>query len=175
MARAVDRMVLCELNRPECDALRALMSGARRCEVRCTDGYGEIAAVLPPTERRALVLIDPPYEAQDEFTRSLGALREGLRRLAGGVFAIWYPLTGRAGADDFLTGLRDLAPLPVITVELTVASGPSQPRLAGCGLAVVNPPWRFDEEARGIVSHLAGVLALGPGAAGRVDWIVPPT
>jgi 23S rRNA (adenine2030-N6)-methyltransferase len=174
MMRAVDRLVLCEFNRPECDALRAVMAGVRRCEVRCADGYGEIAAVLPPPERRALVLIDPPYEAQDEFVRSLAALREGLRRLAGGVFALWYPLTGRAGVDEFLAGLRDLAPLPVLTVELTVAAGPSQPRLAGCGLAVVNPPWRLDEEARVIVSHLAGVLAQGPGAAGRVDWIVPP-
>jgi 23S rRNA (adenine2030-N6)-methyltransferase len=150
------------------------MAGVRRCEVRCADGYGEIAAVLPPAERRALVLIDPPYEVQDEFARALAALREGRRRLAGGVFALWYPLTGRAGADDFLGGLRELAPTPVLTVELTVAAGPARPRLAGCGLAVLNPPWRFEEEARLIASHLGEVLAQGAGAGGRVEWLVPP-
>lgn len=175
LARPVDRSVLCELNAAEADALRAVTAGFRRCEVRCADGYAAVAAVLPPPERRALVLIDPPYEAPDEFAQALTALRAGLRRLAGGVFALWYPLTGRARADEFIAELATLAPAPVLTVELTVAALDGQPRLSGCGLAVINPPWRFDEEARLIAGPLVRVLAQGPGAAVRVQWVVAPT
>ena len=175
MARPVDRLVLCELNAAECDALRGVMAPASRCEVRCADGYAEPAAVLPPLERRALVLIDPPYEAQDEFARALAAIHEGLRRLAGGVFALWYPLTGRARADDIREALREFAPAPVLAVELNVSAVGAGPRLSGCGLAVVNPPWRFDEAAREAADVLAPLLAQGPGSGGRVEWVVPPT
>ena len=175
VARPVDRMVLCELNVAECDALRGVTAAVRRCEVRCADGYAEIAAVLPPAERRALVLIDPPYETQDEFPRALAALRVGLRRLAGGVFALWYPLTGRARADDIREALREFAPAPVLAVELNVSAVGAGPRLSGCGLAVVNPPWRFDEAAREAADVLAPLLAQGPGSGGRVEWVVPPT
>jgi len=173
LARPVDRLVLCELNVAECDALRVTMAGTRRSEVRCADGYLELAAVLPPLERRALVLIDPPYEAQDELARALVSLREGLRRLAGGVFALWYPLTGRARAEDLLGALAGLAPTPVLSVELTIASVSGGPRLSGCGLAVVNPPWQFDQAAREIVGFLSRRLAQGPGGGSRVDWVVP--
>ncbi|MCE2861451.1 MAG: hypothetical protein RIR76_2212 [Verrucomicrobiota bacterium] len=173
LARSADRLVLCELNPMECDALRGIMAATRRCEVRCVDGYLELAALLPPLERRALVLIDPPYEAQDEFARALASLREGLRRLAGGVFALWYPLTGRARAEDLLSALAGFAPTPVLSVELTIAAVSGGPRLSGCGLAVVNPPWQFDETAREIVGFLARRLAQGPGGGFRVDWVVP--
>jgi 23S rRNA (adenine2030-N6)-methyltransferase len=175
MARPVDRLVLCELNAAECDALRAVMAPTRRCEVRRADGYEELAAVLPPLERRALVLIDPPYEVQDEFARAFAAMKEGLRRLAGGVFALWYPLTGRARADDILGAMREFSPAPVLAVELNVAAVGAGPRLSGCGLAVVNPPWRFDAAAREAAGMLAPLLAQGPGGGGRVEWVVPPT
>ncbi|MFM8619367.1 MAG: 23S rRNA (adenine(2030)-N(6))-methyltransferase RlmJ [Opitutaceae bacterium] len=175
MARPVDRLVLCELNAAECDALRGVMAPARRCEVRCADGYAELSAVLPPLERRALVLIDPPYEAQDEFARAFAAMKEGLRRLAGGVFALWYPLTGRARADDIVAALREFAPAPVLAVELNVAAVGAGPRLSGCGLAVVNPPWRFDAAAGEAAAALAALLGQGPGSGGRVEWVVPPT
>lgn len=174
LARPVDRMVLCELNSAECDALRGVMAAVRRCEVRCADGYAEVAAVLPSLERRALVLIDPPYEAQDEFPRAFAALKEGLRRLSGGVFALWYPLTGRARADDILAALRELAPAPVLSVELNIAAVGSGPRLSGCGLAVVNPPWRFDDTARDNAAHLSRLFTQGPGGGARVEWVVPP-
>jgi 23S rRNA (adenine2030-N6)-methyltransferase len=174
LARPVDRLVLCELNPAECDALRGVMAPVRRCEVRCADGYTEVAAVLPPLERRALVLIDPPYEVQDEFPRASAAVKEGLRRLAGGVFALWYPLTGRARADDLPGALREFAPAPVLSVELSIAAVGSGPRLSGCGLAVVNPPWRFVDTAREIAGCLPRLLAPGSGGDARVEWLVPP-
>ena len=48
-----------------------------------------------------------------------------------------------------------------------------KPRMAGCGVAVVNPPWRFDGEARSILGYLGDALALGHEAQGSVRWIVP--
>jgi 23S rRNA (adenine2030-N6)-methyltransferase len=174
LARPVDRMVLCEQHPAECNALRAKFGIPLRSEVRETDGYAALRALLPPPERRALVLLDPSYEEPDEFTRLVGALGEGLRRFSSGIFAIWYPLTERARVEEFFAAVVALDPPPALAVELAVAGGDSALKMRGCGLLVINPPWQFDALARETLTFLAGALAQAPGGGARVDWVVRP-
>ena len=109
---------------------------ARRCAttwrarggatIRRGDGLGAIKACLPPRERRALVLVDPPYEAADEGRAVAEALEEGLRRMPDAVFALWYPLTSRArpeSASDWI----ERGKTPALAVELVV--DPDAPRM----------------------------------------------
>mgnify|MGYP001008620649 CR=1 FL=1 len=173
LARPVDRLALCELHPAECAALRAEFDGLRRVTVHEEDGYAALRAHLPPRERRALVLIDPPFEAPDEFAQLAGALAEGLRRFPSGTYAIWYPLTARAKVEEFLNAIRNLQPPPTLAIELDVAGPDSAIKLKGCGLLVINPPWRFDVEADAIVDTLADLLTQAPGGGGRIRWIVP--
>ncbi len=172
VARPVDRVVLCEKQPAECRALRAVADGWPRTEIRETDGYAAVRALLPPPERRALVLIDPPFEAADEFSRVAEAVAEGLRRLPTGVFAVWYPLTARARSDEFIGAVLALDSPPCLTAELTVAGAESGLKLRGCGLLVLNPPWRFDETARETLGFLVPRLAQAPGGAADVQWRV---
>lgn len=170
IARPQDRLDLWEKHPAECAALRDEFSGERRVSVHEADGYGAIRACLPPAERRALVLVDPPFEAEAEWTEVSGALGDAIRRFPGGTYAVWYPLTGRARRDGFLSWLEG-AGVPSLAAELSVgAQGSGMP---GCGVAVVNPPWRFDGEARSILGYLGDALALGHEAQGSVRWIVP--
>jgi 23S rRNA (adenine2030-N6)-methyltransferase len=171
--RPVDRLALCEKHPAECGALRAEFAGEAGMSVHEIDGYVALRAMLPPKERRALVLIDPPFEAQSEFAEIGSALGEGLARLPGGVFAVWYPLTGRAKVDEFLATVGALNPPPTLTCELMVAGEQSAIKMKGCGLVVINPPWQFERHAEPILSFLAGALAQKPGGGGRVDWLVP--
>jgi 23S rRNA (adenine2030-N6)-methyltransferase len=140
--------------------------------VQEADGYAALRGLLPPPERRALVLIDPPFEAPDEFARIAEGLGEGLRRFRSGVFAVWYPLTVRARVDEFLASVRALDPPPTLAAELAIAGGDSLLKLKGCGLLVINPPWQFADEARSVLNYLAGVLAREAGAGGRLEWVV---
>lgn len=173
LARPVDRLALCELHPAECAALRAGFAALPRVTVQAEDGYAALRALLPPPERRALVLIDPPFEAAVEFARLATALAEGLRQFPSGTYAIWYPLTARAKVDEFLTAVRNLAPPPTLASELEVAGADAAIKLKGCGLLVINPPWQFELEAGAIVRALAAILAQAPGGGGRVDWIEP--
>ncbi|GIK99825.1 MAG: ribosomal RNA large subunit methyltransferase J [Alphaproteobacteria bacterium] len=173
MARPQDRLALCELHPAECDALRAALPRGARATVQALDGYIAPRAMLPPPERRALVLIDPPFEAQDEYARIGNAVAEGLARLPAGVFAIWYPLTDRARVDAFADRLRALALPPTAVFELAVAGEGSGLKMRGCGLVVVNPPWQFEAEVMPAMKALAGLLAQGPGAAAECHWLVP--
>jgi 23S rRNA (adenine2030-N6)-methyltransferase len=169
LARPQDRVACCERQPAEFDALRRLLGGRRRVALRSGDGYAGLRALLPPPERRALVLIDPPFEDADEDERILAALREGLARLSRGIYAVWYPITERFAAGRLLAGLRTLAPAPCLAADLIV--DPEGEGLRGCGLAVLNPPWRFDLEAEQATAWLARALAQSPRSNGAVRWL----
>jgi 23S rRNA (adenine2030-N6)-methyltransferase len=173
LARPQDRLALCEKHPDECAALAAELDFVPHVTVQATDGYTAVKALLPPPERRALVLIDPPFEEQDEFERIVTALRDGLARLGGGVFAIWYPLTERARLDAFFTELQALRPPPTLNAELIIAGDASPLKMRGCGLVVVNPPWQFAGVTENLLQELSRQLAQQPGSAGRVEWLVP--
>jgi 23S rRNA (adenine2030-N6)-methyltransferase len=171
VARPQDRLALCEKHPEEALLLKESFGHARRVSVHAMDGYTAIRAMLPPPEKRALVLIDPPFEAQDEFARILTGLGEGLARLSGATFAVWYPLTERARVDAFLEAWADSEPPPCFAAELAIAGEGAGIKLRGCGLLVVNPPWQIDREIAPVLDWLATALAQAPGGGGRVHWI----
>jgi 23S rRNA (adenine2030-N6)-methyltransferase len=173
LLRMQDRMALCEKHPAECAALRAELALEPAASIQEVDGYVAIRAMLPPPERRALILIDPPFEAQDEFAQIASALGQGLRRFPSGVFAVWYPLTERARLEEFFTAIKSLNPPPMLAAELLIAGEGSPLKVKGCGLLVLNPPWQFDREADSALNFLGEALAQAPGAGGRVVWLVP--
>ena len=175
LARPQDRLVLYERQPDEAELLDIEFGRAERVRVNAQDGYGALRAALPSAERRALVLVDPPFESQDEFARIAAAVGEGLARLSSAVIAIWYPLTERARVDAFFAELLALRLPPTLEVELMIAGEQSALKLKGCGLVVINPPWMFEREAEEILGWLADGLAQEPGAGFRVRWLVAET
>ncbi|HUL52706.1 MAG TPA: 23S rRNA (adenine(2030)-N(6))-methyltransferase RlmJ [Opitutaceae bacterium] len=172
--RPQDRLALWEQQPAEARALRAAFARWPRVAVTAGDGYGALRALLPPPERRALVLIDPPFEAQNEFEAILDCLGEGRQRFPSGVYAVWYPVTERARADAFHAALRRRALAPTLWAELAV-SADAAVRMKGCGLVVLNPPWGFAQGLPPVLAALSSLLGVGAGAAGRMDWLVPET
>ena len=173
LARPQDRLALCEKEPGECALLRNAFQLSPRTTVQEMDGYVALRAMLPPPERRALVLIDPPFEAQDEFAQIGSALRDGLRRFRSGVFAVWYPLTERARVDAFFAEVFALKPPPTLAAELAIAGDDAPLKMKGCGLVVINPPWGFAESAKETLTFLAPRLAQSGGAKEKVNWLVP--
>ncbi len=173
MMREQDRMLLCERQPDECDELDIAMGRQSRCSVQARDGFRSLRATLPPPEKRALVLIDPPFESSDEFMEIAKALKEGLRRLPQGVFAIWYPITQRARVNGFFREIQGVDLPPTVAVELTIAGEDAGIKMRGCGLLIVNPPWQFEAEVAADLAELTERLAQAPGGASHFDWLVP--
>jgi 23S rRNA (adenine2030-N6)-methyltransferase len=172
LMRPQDRLVCCELHPEDHAALRAGMRGEAQVSVHLRDGYEAVRAFLPPRERRGLVLIDPPYEAPDEFARLTEALRQGYSRFPSGAFAAWYPIKHRAPVRGFHAAVGEAGIRDVVAVELLLREPVDPERLNGCGLLVVNPPWQFTEEAEPILASLAAILGEGDAGAGtRIAWI----
>lgn len=172
LMRPEDRCAFCEVQSEEADVLERACAGARKVRVHRSDGFTAPRAMLPPLERRALVLIDPPFEATDEMQRTASAVAEGLRRSPAAVFAIWYPLSARAATAPLFRPLRENRLAPTWVAELRVRA-PAETGLFGCGLAILNPPWQFEAAVRPALEQIAALLALDDQAGYHAEWLVP--
>jgi 23S rRNA (adenine2030-N6)-methyltransferase len=157
--RTQDRALLCELLPPECRALERSLGSLARVSVQCADGYRALAANLPPAERRALVLIDPPYEQPAlEIEQALEAIEQILTRLANAVIALWYPIKDEPWLAAWQARARLRLTAPAIAMELWLYPRDSRVALNGSGLLVINPPYQFDDTARLWQPQLRGIL-----------------
>jgi len=173
LLRPQDRLVCCELHPEDHAALHRLFAHDRQVAVHRRDAWEALGALLPPAERRGLVLIDPPYEAEDEYERLADGLRRGHARFRTGVFAAWYPVKHRAPVRALDTALRESGIRDVVAAQLDLREPLDPARLNGCGLLVVTPPWRFEAEAPALLHALLDRLGTGEAGAGcRVERLV---
>lgn len=176
LARPQDRVLCCESATEAFIALRRALREARHLAVENVDGYERLPALLPPRERRGLVLIDPPYEDGREDRRRAGqALELALRRFATGVYALWYPIKHEGDTERWLGGLAARLAVPTLRTELWVHPRDSRVGLNGSGLLILNPPYQVDDLLRATLPWLQAALAAGAGAgAGAGGWSVGP-
>lgn len=171
LSRPVDRLSLCELHPEDAEILRRRFRADGRVGVHHRDGYTALKAMLPPPERRGLVLIDPPFEVRDEFALMRKGLESALKRWPTGMYALWYPIKSREPVARFHADLVMLGLPKTLVAEVMIDTGDAPDRLNGAGLVLVNPPWKLDEALSSLLPWLAGVLAPGAGLA-RLDWLV---
>ncbi len=169
--REQDRLVACELQPDEARALSSLFKSDPRVGVQVRDGYTAIKALLPPKEKRGLVLIDPPYEAQEaEFTTILATLKEALARWPTGIYALWYPIKQGRTLLPFLRKVANLPCKSILSVELLIRPDDSPLRLNGSGMLIINPPYQLDSELAPALPVLARLLG-DRHPSSRLEWI----
>ena len=169
--RTNDRLAACELQAEEAAALKVALDGDPRAAVHVRDGYESTRALLPPREKRGLVLIDPPYEAQDaEYPRVLEAAGTALSRWPTAGVAVWYPIKQRRTLHGFFRRAAQLAPRGLLCAELMVRPDDSPLRLNGSGMLLFHPPWRLDEALAPALPVLARLLGVDS-PTHRLAWL----
>ena len=172
LLRPGDSAQLCELHPEEAARLRALLHRDPRLHVHQRDGYAALKALLPPKEKRGLVLIDPPYEAQEaEYKLIDQALKEALQRWPTGIYAVWYPIKLRSQVQPFLRGLQRSSAKRVLRAEILVHADNTPLRLNGAGMVILNAPWNFDDTLRASLRALASLLSQDEPAKWNLDWL----
>ncbi|HMN74099.1 MAG TPA: 23S rRNA (adenine(2030)-N(6))-methyltransferase RlmJ [Rhodoblastus sp.] len=162
LARKTDRLVFCEKHPEAFAALKARFARDRRVKALDLDGWTALGAFVPPPERRGLVLVDPPYEARDEFARLAAGFAAAHAKWSTGVYALWYPVKEPRDADGLWRAVRASGAKDALRLELAVAP-PGATGLARTGLVVVNPPYILAAEARILLPALARLLERAPG------------
>lgn len=170
LMRPVDRLIASELHPADAEALRTAVAGDRRAKVLEIDGWQALRAVLPPKERRGVVLIDPPFEEPGEFERLASGLADGVRRFATGTYIVWFPVKNGAAVGRMTAMLAAAFP-KLLYAELAVRSPDPLGKLAATGLLVLNPPHPLEAQLRTLLPVLSDRLAQGAGSSYRLEWL----
>jgi 23S rRNA (adenine2030-N6)-methyltransferase len=176
LLRPQDRLTACEV---ESNTRKRLIDALRRdtqARVVDLDGWTALPAFVPPNERRGLVLIDPPFEAKDEFKRMADGFTEAFAKWPTGSYLLWYPVKSRRATDELARHVADVvaASKPAgksLRLEFSVAPQEAGGGLASTGLLIVNPPWTLAAELKTILPELE--KPLGQGGAGRFRLETP--
>jgi 23S rRNA (adenine2030-N6)-methyltransferase len=171
LTRPQDRLVLCEKHPEDAKSLDEACGRDRRTRIIAGDGWAALKGLLPPPERRGLVLVDPPFEEARELAAIEAALAEGLRRFAGGTFLVWYPIKGRREVEQFSRKIAALPAARILRAEIGRFRTERIDRLNGCGLMIINPNYGLDQEIRTIAGKLAPILAREGDGNNRVEWL----
>jgi len=153
LLRPQDRLTAIEKHPQEFEALRKALSPFRNAVAEQGDGYSRVIKLMPPSSRRGLVLLDPPFEADEEFSELARALRDSYRKFATGTYLAWYPIKSQAAADAF-TGevlAGGMAKAMVIETSISAPEG----KLGQAGLLVINPPYGLDAAMRASAALIA--------------------
>ena len=171
LLRPDDRLMACELHPADAQTLKARYRHEPRVAVHQRDGYEAMTALLPPPERRGLVLIDPPFEQTDETQRLTAALAQGLKRWPTGIFMAWYPIKDRK-VSSALSAAATAAPWPKALGAEFLPFLWEENSLPGSGLLILNAPWKLDEKLAGLCQELSDLLGAGS-ARWSVDQLTP--
>ncbi len=159
--RADDVLMACELHPEEHAALRRSLPRQANVQVHARDGWEALSALLPPPQRRGLVLIDPPYEAPDELNISARAIGGALKRFGHGTYLWWRPLKDErllTAADD---EVRAQGAKEILRADLWTASPTREGRLVGSSVALINPPFGLNAALQEALPFLAEALTKG--------------
>jgi 23S rRNA (adenine2030-N6)-methyltransferase len=165
LLRPQDRLTAIEKHPKEFAALKETLAPFRNARAEEGDGYCRTVKLLPPPSRRGLVLMDPPFEAPDEFSLLAQTVREAWRKFATGIYLVWYPVKSQAQAASF-TG-EVLAGGMEKMLEIETAIPAPEGKLGRAGLLVINPPYGFEAGMREAASLIAPRL----NAAISIKWL----
>ena len=171
MLRRQDRAIVVERHPEDAARLATLFLRDRQVKALELDGWTALNAMIPPRERRGLVLIDPPFEEVGELARLRREMLKAQAKWETGIFAGWYPIKNPADTDRFCNDLAAGAKTGVLRLELMIETRIDPTRLNGCGLVVINPPWKLAEEAEILLPALAERLARDGHAGFRCEWL----
>jgi len=173
LMRAQDTLIANEAHPDERKALEASLGAVRAGAVKVMglDGWVALRALLPPPERRGVILIDPPFEAEGDLNRLAEALTDGLRRFATGIFLAWYPIKDDRTPRRLAKAVAGAAGDKLLALEVLIQQPRNREALNGCGLLIANPPFPLAGQLTAAAPALARTLARGAGAHCSVRWL----
>lgn len=174
LLRPQDRMVACETEPVARKHLIAALRRDTQANVVDLDGWMALPAFVPPKERRGLVLIDPPFEREDEFERLSAGFAGAFGKWPTGCYLLWYPAKRRRATDDLARKVGAVAGDEAdkcLRLEFSVAPQIVDGPLTSTGLLIVNPPWTLRTELKSILPELEKPLGQGGAARFKLEAV----
>ena len=144
--RPNDNLYFFELHPKEFLNLKKNFENDSRVIIENRDSYQRLKKLLPPKEKRAVILIDPSYELKDEYEKVLKMLSDCYKKFPLGVYIIWYPVLKSKKSEKFIFNVlkkkyKNLSHVEMITDNLNNG-------MQGSGLFILNCPWSIENDIK---------------------------
>ena len=144
--RPNDNLYFFELHPKEFLNLKKNFENDSRVIIENRDSYQRLNKLLPPKEKRAVILIDPSYELKDEYEKVLKMLSDCYKKFPLGVYIIWYPVLKSKKSEKFIFNVlkkkyKNLSHVEMITDNLNNG-------MQGSGLFILNCPWSIENDIK---------------------------
>ena len=144
--RPNDNLYFFELHPKEFLNLKKNFENDSRVIIENRDSYQRLKKLLPPKEKRAVILIDPSYELKDEYEKVLEMLSDCYKKFPLGVYIIWYPVLKNKKSEKFIFNVlkknyKNLSHVEMITDNLNNG-------MQGSGLFILNCPWSIENDIK---------------------------
>lgn len=147
LLRPQDRLRLIERHPAELEALRAHFHKAPSIAIHDRDALEGLLALVPPKEKRGLVLLDPSYEVKSEYEAISQQLAKAVAKWPTGVYMVWYPVLKAGYHRSFLRALKAIPQKESSSLFVHEIPNPQgvDGNLQGSGVVVMNPPWVLEK------------------------------
>lgn len=158
LLREQDRLLLCELHGTEAEALDNYFKFDKRAQVWQADGLERAEKLLPPKERRGIVLIDPSYELKEDYQRVVHFLKTAHRKFAQGIYLLWYPVVERTRIEQMERELQESGIRNIQLSELGIEADTQARGMTSSGIIAINAPWTLKSKMQPALEFLAPKL-----------------
>ncbi len=169
--RSDDKMRLFELHPNDYKLLNEnFQDFGKQVKIEMQNGFTGIKACLPPPPRRAVVLIDPPYEDKQDYQHVVESIKDSLKRFATGTYIVWHPILQRPEPEQMIESLMHLNVPDWLHVSMNIHAPSTEGYgMHGSGLFIINPPWTLPNILRDSMPVLTRILALDETASFTLD------
>ena len=144
--RPNDNLHFFELHPKEFLNLKKNFKNDSRVIIENTDSYQRLNKLLPPKEKRAVILIDPSYELKDEYEKVSEMLSNCYKKFPLGVYIIWYPVLKSKKSEKFIFNVLKKNYKNLSHVEMITDN--SNSGMQGSGLFILNCPWSIENDIK---------------------------
>jgi 23S rRNA (adenine2030-N6)-methyltransferase len=144
--RPNDNLYFFELHPKEFLNLKKNFENDSRVIIENRDSYQRLNKLLPPKEKRAVILIDPSYELKDEYEKVSEMLSDCYKKFPLGVYIIWYPVLKNKKSEKFIFNVVEKNYKNLSHVEMITDN--SNSGMQGSGLFILNCPWSIENDIK---------------------------
>ena len=159
--RRQDSTHLFELHPTDIQHLNDFCYRWKKVFVKQSDGYQGILGLLPPPNRRGVVLIDPPYELKEDYYKAVDTIVKAYKKFATGTYILWYPVVKRKQVNTMEQAFIHSDVKNLLQLEFCLSPDTDEYGMTGTGLFIVNPPWQLSKQMTEVLPYLKETLGNG--------------
>jgi 23S rRNA (adenine2030-N6)-methyltransferase len=159
LLRPEDKLVVSELHSTDFPLLNKHFRNDKRIRIFEQDGYKTLNAMIPPPQKRSLVLMDPSYEQKKEYHWVTENLMNAHKKFTTGVYLLWYPVVNRESIDRIEKTLKRSGITKIQLFEFAMQEDTNESGMTASGMIVINPPWKLMETMQKTLPYLVSTLS----------------